>query len=442
MWTSRPVALLFLLKVALAWGVLVADEAQPLSPIQEQVIGKKLREAFLMEHPLTQDGNLLVRVDEIGRRVARFGDRPDLIYHFLVVQGKELQAHSIPGGTICVTESLARLLDDDEMAFILGHELAHITLRHHAFKSKLQDVLDAGPRKTRRLLGELQRSLDQQAEMEADKYGALYMLRADYRYSATHGTLKRMEGAIEEPDREATHPEYPRRIAALEAFRQELERALEAFDLGLGALKADEPSEAINYFNLFVAEFPSNVAGRVNLGASHLARVRSAAGTPENLAEVLPPLPDPGVQLRSGAYDRRDLEFARDHFERAIRVNPDASMGHAGLALVAIRLGDFKEARRALSRARSINPESAEILLCQANVEYLLGDYEAAARLDLETLTLRPEWPAALKNLSLAYERLGRVAEARELWRTLKGYESFRVEALMHLERLKDDREP
>jgi predicted Zn-dependent protease len=424
-----------LIALAFVGHTFAANEAQPLSPAQELIIGKKLREAFLAEHPLTRDGNLLVRVDEIGRQVVRFGDRPDLTYYFLVVSGERIQAYSIPGGTICVTEAMARLLDDDELAFVLGHEVAHLTLRHHTFKVRLQDVLDGGPKKTRRLLSELLSHLDRQGEMEADKYGALYAMRADFRFLATHAALEKMK-ASEGPDHDEAHPEYAHRIAVLKSYRRNLEKALESFELGLGALKRGDSSEAIRFLDIFVAEFHSNVAGRVNRGAAHLARVRSAAGTPADLAEVLPILPESGLRMRSGAYDPRDLESARRDFEQALRISPDAAMARAGLALVSIRTGDLEQAKRQLNWARFSDPNSAEILLCLGNVEYLLGDYHAAEMLDLQALALHPEWPLALKNLALAYQQQGRIDEARNLWIGLSEHESLGLEALDHIEQL------
>jgi len=433
---AASILALVLIAFVFVGDALAAPEIRTISPAQEQIIGKKMREMFLAEHPLTQDGNLLVRVDEIGRQVVKFGDRPDLTYYFLVVSGEHVQAYSIPGGTICVTAAMARLLDDDELAFVLGHEVAHLALRYHAYRMRLQEALDGGPKKTRRLLAELQSRFDREAEMEADKYGALYAVRAGFRFSATHAALEKME-ASGGPHHDEAHPVYGDRVAALESYQRILEKALEAFDLGLGALKRGDTSEAIEYLDIFVAEFHSNVAGRVNRGAAHLARVRSARGTPAELAEVLTILPKPGFDLREPAYhDPRDLEFARRDFEQALRISPDTAMARAGLALVSIRTGDLQQAKRHLIWARLNDPDSAEIVLCLGNVEYLLGDYHAAEMRDLEALALRPEWPSALKNLALVYEQQGRVDEARKLWLGLSKDASLNFEALNHLEQL------
>jgi predicted Zn-dependent protease len=425
-----------LIALAFVGNAFTQSETPPLSGAEDLIIGKKLREAFLAVHPLTQDGNLLVRVDEIGRRVAKFGDRPDLTYYFLVVSEEQIQAYSIPGGTVCVTEALARLLDDNELAFVLGHEVAHLALRHHTFKMRLQDAVDGGPKKLHRLVEELKSHFDRQWEEEADRYGALYAMRADFHFSATHAALKKMK-ASEEPDEDVAHPEYAHRIAALNSYERKLKKALESFKLGLNALKTGEVGEAIGYFDIFVAEFPSSVAGRVNRGAAHLARVRPAKKLPVDLAEVLPILPKIDVILRSGTYKPRDLEFARHDFEQALRIDPDEAMARAGLALVSMRTGDLEQAKRQLNWARSTKPDSAEILLCLGNVEFLLGDYHAAEQLDLEALALRPEWPSALWNLALAYQQQGRIDEARNLWLVLSEDGLYKDEASKRIEQLK-----
>jgi len=44
----------------------------------------------------------------------------------------QINAFSLPGGRIYVTEDLLKIegLSDDEIAFLLGHEVAHAALRH------------------------------------------------------------------------------------------------------------------------------------------------------------------------------------------------------------------------------------------------------------------------------------------------------------------------
>jgi tetratricopeptide (TPR) repeat protein len=186
--------------------------------------------------------------------------------------------------------------------------------------------------------------------------------------------------------------------------------------------------------NLFVAQFPRSVSGRINLGAAHLARVRRIAGTPEGLSVVLlPVLSDPGIALR-GSADGGDLEQAQGHFERALAIRPDETLAEAGLGLVNTWRGRYEQARHHLSRARSGAKKNPDFVLCLGNVEFLAGDYAQAVRLYRESLRQRPGWPEARKNLALAHERLGELGAARQLWSGLTDDDLLGAEARRRLQ--------
>ena len=70
------------------------------------------------------------RLDSIGQRLVKNSLRPDLKYRFFVVNSKEINALSIPGGYIYVTTALMNLANDDELASVVGHEIGHVTARH------------------------------------------------------------------------------------------------------------------------------------------------------------------------------------------------------------------------------------------------------------------------------------------------------------------------
>ncbi|OLE53521.1 MAG: hypothetical protein AUG51_12590 [Acidobacteria bacterium 13_1_20CM_3_53_8] len=70
------------------------------------------------------------RVNRIGQRVARTSLRPTLLYKFHVIQSRELNAFSTPGGHIYVTDALVNVANDDELASVLSHEIGHVVARH------------------------------------------------------------------------------------------------------------------------------------------------------------------------------------------------------------------------------------------------------------------------------------------------------------------------
>ena len=66
----------------------------------------------------------------IGREVAFVSSNIALPYSFEVFKEEEMNAFALPGGPVFMTSGLFDKLNDDELAVVLGHEIAHITARH------------------------------------------------------------------------------------------------------------------------------------------------------------------------------------------------------------------------------------------------------------------------------------------------------------------------
>jgi predicted Zn-dependent protease len=99
-----------------------------LSERDEVKLGAQLHREVTKKYNLTDVG--LDRVDRIGQRCARASLRPGLVYKFHVVQGREINGFSLPGGHVYVTTALARLANDNELGAVLCHEVGHLVARH------------------------------------------------------------------------------------------------------------------------------------------------------------------------------------------------------------------------------------------------------------------------------------------------------------------------
>lgn len=387
-----------------------------ISPTQEVVLGERALELFLAKHTETGDAEMAARVDAIARRLSVRSDRPDVSHRAIVVAGDELQALAFLGGTVSITEGLARALDDDELAFALAHEMAHIDLRHPSSRVVAEDVIRAAAGPTA-AAGTALSMHDRHAEMAADRFGALYAVRAGYRFSAAVSALRKLQdsGGL---DQDAKHPDYVERIRALSGFETELRRTITAFDRGCAALKDGKLTDAVDYFALFVAEFPNSLAGRVDLGAAYLSRWRAGRSAPEELADELPILSDPGVSVRSGFGDV-DARNARSHFEAALRLDPASAPPRAGIALLLLREGRTAEARGHLLLVEADPVLGPEIILLLGNADFLDGSWDAAVTRYEAALRARPGWSAAHANLARALERGGRTEESKVQWESL-----------------------
>jgi beta-barrel assembly-enhancing protease len=94
----------------------------------ELKLGTQLHRQVTKKYNLTDVG--LDRVERLGQRCARASLRPGLLYKFHVVQSREINGFSIPGGHVYVTTGLLRIANDNELASVLAHEVGHIVARH------------------------------------------------------------------------------------------------------------------------------------------------------------------------------------------------------------------------------------------------------------------------------------------------------------------------
>ena len=67
--------------------------------------------------------------------------RPNLQYHFKVVDSPVINAFAVPGGYIYFTRGiLAQLNNEAELIGIMGHEMGHVTARHSASQQTKQQL--------------------------------------------------------------------------------------------------------------------------------------------------------------------------------------------------------------------------------------------------------------------------------------------------------------
>ena len=70
-------------------------------------------------------------VTTVGMKLAMNSERPNLRWHFTVVDTPAINAFALPGGYIYITRGILAYLDDEsQMAGVLGHEIGHVTARH------------------------------------------------------------------------------------------------------------------------------------------------------------------------------------------------------------------------------------------------------------------------------------------------------------------------
>ena len=142
-------------------------------------------------------------VNTVGQRVARVSHRPELKYHYAVLNSEVPNAFALPGGYIYITRGLlAELRDESELAAVLGHETGHVTAKHGVNQLQrqvgMQVLLDAvgsateSPKveavaKVAANLTSLRYSREN--ETQSDELGIEYAYKAGYNPSGMVGLL-------------------------------------------------------------------------------------------------------------------------------------------------------------------------------------------------------------------------------------------------------------
>ena len=105
-----------------------------ISESQEIDIGRQASQDIERQHKLVDDPALNQKVNHMGQTLAARSDRPNLKYTFKILDTKEVNAVSLPGGWIYVNKGLIDEVkgDDNMLAGIIAHEIGHVAARHHA----------------------------------------------------------------------------------------------------------------------------------------------------------------------------------------------------------------------------------------------------------------------------------------------------------------------
>jgi predicted Zn-dependent protease len=214
-------------------GALAAAPAFFITDAQEIQLGAQAANQVVATTPVYQDRVVQDYVQQVGAAVALKSDRPDIQYHYTVLDDATPNAFALPGGFIFVTTSLMKLMTNEaQLAGVLGHETGHVAQRHGiglireaAVAQGVETaVLGANASQTQLLIGSIIQTLiargyGREKEYEADKLGAIYANRQGYDahqlpvFLTILGNSTGAQPAWLAPL--ATHPAVPDRVKAL-----------------------------------------------------------------------------------------------------------------------------------------------------------------------------------------------------------------------------------
>lgn len=116
-----------------------------LSSDQEMSLGASESQKILQTSKLSTDKALQARIKRIGQRIAAVSGRDDFVWEFNVIEDDSLNAFCLPGGKVFFYTGILKVTEnDDQIATVMGHEIAHALARHGAERMSMQNASNIG----------------------------------------------------------------------------------------------------------------------------------------------------------------------------------------------------------------------------------------------------------------------------------------------------------
>jgi predicted Zn-dependent protease len=205
---------------------------------QEIQMGREGAQQVEASMGLVDNPALQSYVQDLGQRLAADSERPGLPWSFGVVDDPTPNAFALPGGFIYMTRGMMNLMTTEaQLASVLGHEIGHVTARHHVARLSRQQLAQIGLGVGGVLFPNLQTlgnlagvglelvflSHSRDAERQADDLGFNYTLAQGFdvrEMAEVFIALQRLGEAAEQqsaiPSWLMTHPSPGNRVQAVE----------------------------------------------------------------------------------------------------------------------------------------------------------------------------------------------------------------------------------
>jgi predicted Zn-dependent protease len=208
---------------------------------QETAVSKKIYDDLQSQGQIVTDSVYSSALATVGKKISAAAQPHWFKEQFVIVKGNQANAFATPGGIVFVNEGLLRAAENmDELANVLGHETAHLTLGHLTAREKTsnatttvgklgqwlspyapnkmsQNALDVASLSARYTFLNYSR----QQEFAADQAGAVIAAKAGYNPWGTvwfFNEAERIEGDAGFEQYVQQHPSIKDRIARVEQY--------------------------------------------------------------------------------------------------------------------------------------------------------------------------------------------------------------------------------
>lgn len=231
---------------AFSAGAKLAKSAETLNDEQEYYLGRAVAATVFSKYPPLQNSQAIAYVNKVGRIVAAASDKPETYngYKFMILDTSEINALSAPGGYVFLTKGFLGILpDEDALASVLAHEVAHIAKDHgvsaisssnltgalliigkevansqsNVYVSELTNLFGDSVNQVVETL--ISTGYSRSQEYEADAYATQLLIRTGYNPTSLRTALEQLEKSGIESNEggwAATHPKPTKRLDKLE----------------------------------------------------------------------------------------------------------------------------------------------------------------------------------------------------------------------------------
>lgn len=409
----------------------IAAPAFAISSKDESELGRRFDFEARSKLPLLNEPDVARYLDRVGATlVGALADRA-FEYRFTPLRDGQVNAFAVPGGFVYVNAGvLVRAGNDDEVAGVLGHEIAHVQAHHLARQqektqllnyaviaglilSAIQPAIGAGALAAS---SAVQLKYQRGFEQEADFLGARYMRNAGYEPRGMLDFFKKLMddqrgGPKLVPPYLLSHPLTEERLTNLEAVLRQSQwdrasRRAGSLDLERARLAARvnlEPIDAvIADYRRRVEENPADPLAAYLFGTAQLL-----AGNAAPAREMLRRAQQLGVQVSERelgrlALQQRAFGEAIERLRKAAEIDPQDALVFRELGRALEAIDDRAGAMEAYGKAVELSPSLDDVhyslgMLAGRSGRTGEGYYHLG-----EALLLRGEYQSALNNLHKA----------------------------------------
>ena len=409
-------AFLFCLVSIFIVNILVPKVALCITIQEEEEMSREVMKVIIKHYKIINDPLIVNYINQIGQKILSALPPQPFDYHFYVIKNDEYNAFATPAGHVFVNSGLLEAMEnEEELAGILGHEIAHVVCRHisqQIERSKKIGIATLAGVAAGILLGiggsaaaaqavtmgsaaagqSIQLSYSRENEFQADQIGLVCLTNAGYNGEGLLTMLKKLWsrrwfGPAQFPTYLTTHPATEERMANIDTWLEQNKKNKAHVDAHnfskvharLVAVYGDK-SVALRKFKAAVEKRPEDPLAQYGYGL---------------------------ILARTG-----DRKNAINHLKKALVKNAFDPYMLKDLGQIYFLDGRYQDALNTLESASNVSSNDPEVFFYLGRAQMELGRLHEAAVTFEELIEKNHDYPRAFYSLGETYGKLGRLDEA------------------------------